>query len=169
VSSDPRTSKICLIPAGQSCQNFAARHTGYLPRLLLIDASARVALRSFLAARFKNLGVRCVPFAASHEGLFSVSFGENGRSELIFQSRKSALSGPPTHESGRHSSPTRDARKLSTKTPVSCARLPWLPCPHAGSNQIPFAVLANSSNSQTYSVCRVPTVGALGEHLASCL
>jgi hypothetical protein len=45
-------------------------------------------------ARRNYLSVRCVPFSAPYDANLSVSFGDNRRSELNFQSRESALNGP---------------------------------------------------------------------------
>jgi hypothetical protein len=41
-----------------------------------------------------SLNDRCVPISAPYDAIFSVSFREYRRSELIFQGRKSALNGP---------------------------------------------------------------------------
>jgi hypothetical protein len=65
-------------------------HADYLPRLLLIDASARVALGSFSEAHRDFLSVRCVPISAPYDEILSVSFGENSplssMSEAIYAS-----------------------------------------------------------------------------------
>jgi hypothetical protein len=49
-----------------------------------------VSVGSISEARRKNEGVGCVPIAASHDTISSVSFGEIRRSELVYQRRKSA-------------------------------------------------------------------------------
>jgi hypothetical protein len=56
------------------------------------------------AARRNYLGVRCVPIAEAQVTSFSVSFGENRRSDFTTQSLRCAQSGHWWHESERQSS-----------------------------------------------------------------
>ena len=46
-----------------------------------------------MATRRNYLGVRCVPFAASQDVLFSVSIGESWRSDYCYELPRCALNG----------------------------------------------------------------------------
>jgi hypothetical protein len=50
----------------------------------------RISVGSLTAAHNNYAGVRCVPNSEAQITLFSVSYGDNRRSELICQRRKSA-------------------------------------------------------------------------------
>jgi hypothetical protein len=58
----------------------------------------------------QNLRVRCVPFADSHEAIFSVSFVGSSHSELNFQSRLGTHNGPHTMVAGGKLRPYAAAR-----------------------------------------------------------
>ena len=76
-----------FLPSGQA---------DYLLRFLPIDASAKVAIGSLTAAHHNYLGARCVPFSAPYTAHFSVSFGENSRSDSVNQRPRCAQRSPST-------------------------------------------------------------------------
>jgi len=90
----PRHPQYCSCPPRSILAQSATGHVEYLPRLLLIDASARVAFGSFSEAHRNFLSVRCVPIAEARITFFSVSFGENRCSELIFRGGNVLKAGP---------------------------------------------------------------------------
>jgi hypothetical protein len=64
---------------------------GHKAAMLILEL--RISVASLTAARGNYLGVRCVPKAASHDSLFSVSFGDNRPSNSQRQRPSCAHSG----------------------------------------------------------------------------
>ena len=75
-------------------------------RVGALQAMADVCKGSLAANRRNSLGVRFVPFSVSQAVALSVTFGENRRSKLIFQRRKSAHNGQFKSLGMRHFNPT---------------------------------------------------------------
>ena len=80
----------CLLRSLKAALDILATDISYGHEVPIDNSVLSVGCGSLAAARRNCLGVRCVPKVASHDSVFSVSFGEKRRLELILQGPESA-------------------------------------------------------------------------------